>query len=118
MSQDCDHSYDDQTNDDFVGDESEKNLLVTNNGSCTRCRKLSNSSSILSYDNKLRNWMEDINNVGDGDEFNGNAAIPSIMFPQTRLSVNSCDSGETPVMVRERERDFFFYIHKMYNDAS
>lgn len=95
MSLNCDHRCDDE----FVGDESEKKLLSAND-SCTRCRKLSNSSSILSYESKLRTWTEDLNNPVDTEEFHGNSTVPSILFPQTRLSLNSCDSTETPLLDR------------------
>ncbi|XP_046743164.1 zinc transporter 2-like [Diprion similis] len=93
------HTCDDQINDDYIGDESEKNLLVAND-SCARCRKLSTSSSILSYESKLRNWTEDLMVGADAEEFNGNAAIPNIMFPQTRLSLNSCDNTEATSLDR------------------
>lgn len=106
MSHNCDHHRcDDPANDDYVGvDESEKNLLVATE-SCTRCRKLSNSSSILSYEVKLRNnWSEDLNVGVDGDEFNENSSVPNIMFPQTRLSVNSADSNEPLMLVRNSRK--------------
>ncbi|XP_048513851.1 zinc transporter 2-like [Athalia rosae] len=100
MSHHCDHRCDDPLNDEFVGDECEKNLLANNESSCTRCRKLSTSSSILSYESKLKTWTEDINSTAEIEEFSANVVIPSIMFPQTRLSLNSGDNTEAPLLDR------------------